>query len=848
MSWVTVIWSMIAGVSLALAVLHLLVWQRDRSAGLNLAFSLWSIAISVSAICELAMMHARSTAQYSAIVLWTRIPYAVLIFSFVWFVRQYLQTGRKWLVWLIYAVAVLELVVNFSVGSRNYFNGTDTLQRNVLWGEIVAVPSGMVIPWAWTAWAITALIFLFIVDAAVTAWRRQRSRRSLTIGVAFLSGNIGSGIFALATTSNGLSAPLSVALPSILIFLVIAFELSAHMLRTAQLAEALEENQQRMKLAAAAANLGLWEWDVVRDKIYTTEAIRERFGIGESAELNFQSYLQVLHPEDRERTEQAVIKVLESGSELEAEYRVIAGDGTTRWISARGRVQRAADGKPVLLRGISTDITARKEATEQLEFIKQSIDASPDSAFWIDVEGRIVYVNDAACTNLGYSRDELLRMRVFAVAPHLTPERWGAIWKMLRESKKYSGESVHRRKDGSEFPVEITSNYVVFSGQEYANGFARDITERKQVEEELRESMERYRAMVEGFDGLIYICSADYRIEYMNQRMIERTGRNAVGELCYRVLHEKDSVCEWCVNERVFKGETVHWEVQSPKDQRWYYVVNTPIRHGDGTISKQAMIQDITERKKAESDAGQLRQELAYLNRVMTMSELSSSLAHEINQPLGAILNYANAAYRFLSQNEPDLSKAREALQGIIRDDRRAADVILRIRGVLKKQEPQYQSVQINTVIREVLVFLRGEAIPAASIETVLAPELPAVRGDKIQLQQVLLNLLLNASDAMKGTSPDLRKIIVRTEGNAEKGVTVSVRDYGPGIDESERNKLFEPFYTTKPGGMGMGLAISARIIHDHGGTIRAENNADGGATFCFTVPAAAESVGRYGA
>jgi len=131
-------------------------------------------------------------------------------------------------------------------------------------------------------------------------------------------------------------------------------------------------------------------------------------------------------------------------------------------------------------------------------------------------------------------------------------------------------------------------------------GVSIDVTDRKLAEAERMESMERYQAVVEAFDGFLYICSQDYRMEFMNQRLIERTGRNAVGETCYKALHDSDSVCEWCVNERVFQGETVRWEVQSPKDHRWYYVVNTPIRHADGTMSKQSMIMDITERKLAE--------------------------------------------------------------------------------------------------------------------------------------------------------------------------------------------------------------------------------------------------------
>jgi signal transduction histidine kinase len=251
------------------------------------------------------------------------------------------------------------------------------------------------------------------------------------------------------------------------------------------------------------------------------------------------------------------------------------------------------------------------------------------------------------------------------------------------------------------------------------------------------------------------------------------------------------------------------------------------------------LLVNLHKRKQAEKEARQRRDELAHVTRVASMGELTSSLAHELNQPLAAIRNYANAAKRFLSQGEPDLSKTREALEGIVRDDRRAAEVIGRVRGLLKKEEPRYRPVHMNNVIQDILAFIRSDSLlEGLSVETKLAPELLAVAGDQVQLQQVLLNLMLNAVDAMNKTKPDLRKLVIKTENEEDRTVKISVRDFGAGIDEAHREKLFEPFYTTKAAGMGMGLAISQRIIHAHGGSIQAENNPDGGATFYFTLPA----------
>ena len=253
---------------------------------------------------------------------------------------------------------------------------------------------------------------------------------------------------------------------------------------------------------------------------------------------------------------------------------------------------------------------------------------------------------------------------------------------------------------------------------------------------------------------------------------------------------------------------------------------------------------DVTERKTAETKVQQHRDELSHVTRVAAMGELTGSLAHELNQPLAAILNYASAAQRFLAGAEPNMSKLSEALHGIIQNDKRAAEVIRNVRALLKKQGPDYSILDMNHVIKEYLDLIPGESIMGGlSIATELAPGLPTVRGDAVQLQQVLLNLTLNAAAAMSDVMPEFPRLVVRTEIWEDQGVKVSVRDFGTGIDEDHKDRLFEPLYTTKPKGLGMGLAICQNIVHAHGGSIWAENNPDRGATFYFTLQAA----GRYG-
>lgn len=241
----------------------------------------------------------------------------------------------------------------------------------------------------------------------------------------------------------------------------------------------------------------------------------------------------------------------------------------------------------------------------------------------------------------------------------------------------------------------------------------------------------------------------------------------------------------------------------------------------------------------AEEALRQHRKELAYVTRIATMGELTTSLAHEINQPLTAIRSNAGAALRFLSQPEPDIREVRQILEDIVRDDRRASNVIQNIRAMVKKEKRNKELLDLNKVIRGVVDLIRDDSLlKGLSIALELNRGLKMIHGDPIQLQQVILNLILNSAVAMRNTPRDQRKIIVRTAMADDRIVNVSVTDFGTGIDENNIERLFEAFYTTKSEGLGMGLSISKTIVHAHGGDIKASNNREGGATFVITLPA----------
>jgi C4-dicarboxylate-specific signal transduction histidine kinase len=247
---------------------------------------------------------------------------------------------------------------------------------------------------------------------------------------------------------------------------------------------------------------------------------------------------------------------------------------------------------------------------------------------------------------------------------------------------------------------------------------------------------------------------------------------------------------------------------------------------------------DLTEYRQADQEIMRQRNELAHLSRVTMLGELSGSIAHELNQPLTAILSNAQAAQRFLAQGNVDLEELRDILADIVEEDKRAGEIIRGLRLMLKKSDAQRQALDLNDMVQEVLTLVRSDLLnQRVSAHTELMPALSAVKGNRVQLQQVLLNLVLNACDAMRGIPATDRHLFIRTETSGGEAVTLSVGDWGEGIPSDKLELVFQPFFTTKPDGLGMGLAVCRSIITAHGGRLWAANSPEGGAIFSFTLP-----------
>jgi C4-dicarboxylate-specific signal transduction histidine kinase len=272
---------------------------------------------------------------------------------------------------------------------------------------------------------------------------------------------------------------------------------------------------------------------------------------------------------------------------------------------------------------------------------------------------------------------------------------------------------------------------------------------------------------------------------------------------------------------------------------RWLEHAWQPVLGTDGIFQGvRACNRDITSRREKELKSQQLHAELSHVTRVTTAGQLAGSLAHELNQPLTAIYCNAQTAQKFLAANPPKVADVREALADIAYDSKRAGDMIKRLRALFQKQAPEWSILQLNDIIQETMDLLRSEFVLKRITTAVdLDPALPNILGNPIELQQVVLNLVVNAMEAMSEGEPGQRHCQLTTRSEGAREILLTIRDSGPGIQVQPIHRLFEPFFTTKANGMGMGLAICHSIIGTHGGSLRAANNPDRGATFLITLP-----------
>lgn len=394
-------------------------------------------------------------------------------------------------------------------------------------------------------------------------------------------------------------------------------------------------------------------------------------------------------------------------------------------------------------------------------------------------------------------------------------------------------------------PGDGTDHWLAVKGQSecdydgkltHMTGVVSDITERKL-------SDLRFQQVVDAAPVAMVMAQATGCVVLSNLKAQEVFGRvNAplVGRQLEALLPQLPLTRAWsdlCHGlTTAYTGETPLFARQEDGREIPVELAVNPVLFG-GERFLLASIIDISERKQMERESALQRDELAHLSRVAMLAELSGSLAHELNQPLTAILSNAQAGLRFMAQTPPDLEEVSRSLSNIVENDKRAGEVIRRLRAMLRKDTTEYHQLEINEVVQDVLRIIRSDLLNRnIELTLELTPDLPLVEGDRVQLQQVLLNLVMNGSDAMSAMTSG-REMTVRTKMHSPDSILVSVSDVGSGIPESELEHIFTPFVTTKPEGMGLGLAVCATIIHSHRGKLWASNNEGRGATLNFSLP-----------
>ncbi len=487
-------------------------------------------------------------------------------------------------------------------------------------------------------------------------------------------------------------------------------------------------------------------------------------------------------------------------------------------------------------------------------------EAASDGIISIDDQSTIRYVNPAAGQMFGYEPAEMLDKNLTVLMPerfrqsHLTSFR-----RYLTTGQKHirwrAVELVGLHKSGREFPIEISFGEDVRKDKHFFTGIVRDVTDRKRSEEALRVSEQRLQAIVDNTTALVFIKDLELRYVLVN-REYERLfdiGRDQIRGKTDFSIHPHDVAETLRANDRqvMETGGPLQFEevVPSRLGARYYVVVKFLLRDQvNEPYAICGIATDITELKQAQEELRSREAELAHITRIMTMGEITASIAHEINQPLGAIVNYGNACLRLITTGSADVTDIATALSEIVDDANRASAIITQIRALSKKAVPETVVLEVKDLVADILPLIRRELNGRRIVlKAVLSDNLPPVRGDRIQLQQVLLNLVINAMEAMHQVPEDCRHLAIEAQSHLSEGkafVQIAVTDSGVGLSAQDQPKLFEAFYTTKAEGMGMGLAISRSIVEAHGGRLWATPNAGLGATFQFVLPAHTQRTG----
>jgi PAS domain S-box-containing protein len=624
----------------------------------------------------------------------------------------------------------------------------------------------------------------------------------------------------------------------------------------------LQESKAWLEEAQRVAHVGYWVWDLETNRLIVSDEYCRILGLTpKKGPIDLAIVREIIHPEDREYVFRTAEQAIRSGERAECEHRILRPNGEMRVVHSLGDLKKDSSGRPYQMFGTTQDITERKRAEEALQ----------RSQFYLSEGQRLAHIGSWASDDLGirwsedlgiYWSDEVYK--IFGLDPQNGAPNFkqylDAIHPDDRVSMAETIRMMHEQRCGCDVTKRIVRpngdiRYVrcvgvpIFESGVFKafHGTTIDVTEQELLTQELR----RERA---------YLAEA---------QSLTHTGSWASNLVTRQVFHSSEE------NNRLYGFDVsqypnpfdLHYSSILAEDEPALsaklentiragadFDVEYRIRRSDGAIrflrgighhnpaqefgEYFGITMDITDRKRAEKERERLRQletDLAHINRVNMMGELAAALAHEIKQPIAAAAANAGACLGFLNGEHPDILEAREAASGTIGCARRAAEIIDHVRSLFKKSLPQREAVDVNELIREISLLLKNDIRRnSVTVRLELAENLPEIAGDRVQLEQVLMNLMLNAIEAMHDAKGDLT---ITSQSTDDGHLSISVSDTGVGIPADKIDQIFDTFFTTKPQGTGMGLAISRSIVESHGGRLWATSNSERGSTFQFTLP-----------
>jgi PAS domain S-box-containing protein len=568
-----------------------------------------------------------------------------------------------------------------------------------------------------------------------------------------------------------------------------------------------------------------------------------------------------VHPADFPETAKAFYHAIQTGTSYQAVHRLRrATDGEYRWHHARGEPLRDREGRIVQWYGLSVDIDEGKKAEDRL----RRSEAYLAKAQRLSHTGSAVYTE----TEIPYWSEEA--SRIFGFDPLQGIPSREAVWqrfhaddldrvnetiaRAVREKRSFGNEFRIIHPDGTIRHVEAINDPVFSASGELLEIVATgiDVTERKRAEQALRESEAKFRDYAETASDWFWEIGPDYKFTLLTDNAFGSSPADRIGTACWdHALDLETEPEKWRLVRAALDShqpfrDLVYHVLGGNGSPMYVRASGKPVFDANGEFrGYRGTGTDVTGLRAAEAEARESEQryreaqlQLAHANRVATMGQLTASITHEVNQPITAAVTYASAARRLLSAKPLDLREVDDVLSLIVKEGNRAGEVVGRIRALIKKAPVRKDAVEINDAILEIVALTRTEAANNnVSVRTQLAEGLPRVQGDRVQLQQVLLNLIINAIEAMRDVGEEERKLLISTRHEPD-GVSIEVRDSGPGFAAADLDRVFEAFYSTKPSGVGLGLSICRSIIEAHDGRLWASPNVPRGAIFGFTAPA----------